>query len=63
MVVIPPLVALYRNAYGNESLLKLMSPAHLRGDITPKPRSKLDERVRMEEVAALRAANRQKLEI
>jgi hypothetical protein len=63
MVVIPPLVALYRNAYGNESLLKLMSPAHLRGDITPKPRSKLDERVRMEEVAALRAANRQKIEI
>ena len=26
LMVIPPLVALYRNAYGDESLLKLMSP-------------------------------------
>ena len=26
LAVIPPLVALYRNAYGDESLLKLMSP-------------------------------------
>lgn len=26
LMIIPPLVALYRNAYGDESLLKLMSP-------------------------------------
>ena len=26
LVILPPLVALYRNAYGDESLLKLMSP-------------------------------------
>lgn len=26
LAIIPPLVALYRNAYGDESLLKLMSP-------------------------------------
>ena len=26
LMVIPPLVSLYRNAYGDESLLKLMSP-------------------------------------
>ena len=63
VVVVPPLVALYRNAYGNESLLKLMSPAHLRGEITPKPRSKLDERLRMEEIAAQRAAHRQRAEV
>lgn len=29
-VVVPPLVALYRNAYGDESLLKLMSPMRAR---------------------------------
>ena len=29
-LMLPPLIALYRNAYGDESLLKLMSP-------TPKP--------------------------
>jgi hypothetical protein len=28
-LTLPPLIALYRNAYGNESLLKLMSPASL----------------------------------
>lgn len=28
--VVPPLVALYRNAYGDESLLKLMSPMRMR---------------------------------
>ncbi|HEY0438243.1 MAG TPA: hypothetical protein VGC92_16495 [Phenylobacterium sp.] len=26
LVILPPLIALYRNAYGDESLLKLMSP-------------------------------------
>jgi hypothetical protein len=31
----PPLVALYRNAYGNESLLQLMSPS-------PKPAGSID---------------------
>ncbi|MBS0360604.1 MAG: hypothetical protein JSR98_04430 [Proteobacteria bacterium] len=29
LLVIPPLVALYRNAYGDESLLKLMSPGRV----------------------------------
>lgn len=29
LAVIPPLVALYRNAYGDESLLKLMSPGRI----------------------------------
>lgn len=29
-VVVPPLIALYRNAYGDESLLKLMSPMRAR---------------------------------
>ena len=29
LAVIPPLVALYRNAYGDESLLKLMSPGRV----------------------------------
>ncbi|HEY3949820.1 hypothetical protein [Phenylobacterium sp.] len=29
LMVIPPLVALYRNAYGDESLLKLMSPGRV----------------------------------
>jgi hypothetical protein len=63
LVVIPPLVALYRNAYGNESLLKLMSPAHIRGEVTPRPRSKLDERVRLAEIAAQRAAHRQQADV
>jgi len=57
LVVVPPLVALYRNAYGDESLLKLMSPAHLRGEITPRPRSRLDERARMAEIAEARRAH------
>jgi hypothetical protein len=30
LFIVPPIVALYRNAYGNESLLQLMSPS-------PKP--------------------------
>jgi hypothetical protein len=30
IVVVPPLIALYRNAYGDESLLKLMSPMRAR---------------------------------
>lgn len=63
LVVIPPLLALYRNAYGDESLLKLMSPAHLRGEITPRPRSRLEERERMAEIAARRAAHRQQAEL
>ena len=29
LMIIPPLVALYRNAYGDESLLKLMSPGRV----------------------------------
>jgi hypothetical protein len=29
-LVVPPLIALYRNAYGDESLLKLMSPMRAR---------------------------------
>lgn len=63
LVVLPPLIALYRNAYGDESLLKLMSPAHLRGEITPRPRSRLEERERMAEIAARRAEHRQRAEV
>lgn len=63
LVVLPPLVALYRNAYGDESLLKLMSPAHLRGEITPRPRSRFEERERMAEIAARRAEHRQRAEV
>jgi hypothetical protein len=63
LVILPPLVALYRNAYGDESLLKLMSPAHLRGEIQPRPRSRLEERERMAEIAARRAEHRQRAEI
>jgi len=63
LVILPPLVALYRNAYGDESLLKLMSPAHLRGEITPRPRSRFEERERMAEIAARRAEHRQRAEV
>jgi hypothetical protein len=30
LLILPPLVALYRNAYGDESLLRLMSPSSMR---------------------------------
>lgn len=60
LVILPPLFALYRNAYGDESLLKLMSPAHLRGEITPRPRSKFEERERLANIAAQREAHRQR---
>jgi len=63
LLILPPLVALYRNAYGDESLLKLMSPAHLRGVITPRPRSRFEERERMAEIAARRAEHRQRAEV
>ncbi len=63
LVIVPPLIGLYRNAYGDESLLKLMSPAHLRGDIVPRPRSRLEERERMAEIAARRAAHRAQAEV
>jgi hypothetical protein len=59
LMVIPPLIGLYRNAYGDESLLKLMSPAHVRREVTPPPRNRFEERERMAEIAALRAAHRQ----
>lgn len=39
LLILPPLVALYRNAYGDESLLKLMSPLPLRAKpsaVTPE---------------------------
>jgi hypothetical protein len=61
LLVVPPLVALYRNAYGDESLLKLMSPAHIRGDVTPRPRSRLEERERRAEIAALRAEHAERV--
>ena len=63
LVIVPPLIALYRNAYGDESLLKLMSPAHIRGEIQPKPRSRFEERERMADIAARRAAHRQQAEL
>jgi hypothetical protein len=39
VVILPPLVALYRNAYGDESLLKLMSP--FRAVQAPNPEERL----------------------
>ncbi|MFL5297241.1 MAG: hypothetical protein ACJ798_12745 [Phenylobacterium sp.] len=50
LVIVPPLIALYRNAYGDESLLKLMSPPHLR-ERAPLPPDQLAE------IAARRAAH------
>ncbi len=35
LAILPPLVALYRNAYGDESLLRLMAP----GKVSPQPSS------------------------
>lgn len=49
LLILPPLVALYRNAYGDESLLKLMSPLPLRA----KPSAVTPEQ--LAEVAAHRA--------
>ena len=48
VVILPPLVALYRNAYGDESLLKLMSP--FRAVQAPNPEE------RMAKIAAAREA-------
>jgi hypothetical protein len=33
-LTLPPLIALYRNAYGDESLLKLMAPSRMRSSHT-----------------------------
>ena len=41
LVIIPPLIALYRNAYGDESLLKLMSPTIPRSNKPVKPTNRL----------------------
>jgi hypothetical protein len=49
LLILPPLVALYRNAYGDESLLKLMAPLQLRA----KPSSVTPEQ--LAEIAARRA--------
>lgn len=37
LLILPPLIALYRNAYGDESLLRLMSPSSMRVAPTAAP--------------------------
>lgn len=52
LVILPPLFALYRNAYGDESLLKLMSSSH------PRP-NKIEPAINQyAEVAARHAAEK-----
>jgi hypothetical protein len=51
LVILPPLVALYRNAYGDESLLKLMSPH-------PRPKGAVAPADRLADIAARREAQR-----
>lgn len=43
LLILPPLVALYRNAYGDESLLKLMSPFPTRTTEAPIVRDRRAE--------------------
>jgi hypothetical protein len=51
-MILPPLFALYRNAYGDESLLKLMSPHPPRA----KPNASREERLAELRAAAERAS-------
>lgn len=50
VVILPPLIALYRNAYGDESLLKLVSPFRTQQVAEPEDR--------MAKIAAAREAQR-----
>ena len=50
MVILPPLIALYRNAYGDESLLKLVSPFRTAQVAAPEER--------LAKIAAAREAQR-----
>ena len=43
LLVLPPLVALYRNAYGDESLLRLMSPSSYRSAPQVSPADRMGE--------------------
>lgn len=43
LLVLPPLIALYRNAYGDESLLRLMSPSAIRPSPPAEPIDQLGE--------------------
>ena len=45
LLILPPLVALYRNAYGDESLLRLMSPSAMRASPTAAPVDQMGEAV------------------
>jgi hypothetical protein len=43
LLILPPLIALYRNAYGDESLLRLMSPSSMRAPQPAQPVDRLGE--------------------
>ena len=45
LLVVPPLIGLYRNAYGDESLLKLMSPSQI--SVQPPPGESSDQLAQM----------------